>query len=152
MTTITVAGFTIAQHELDQYYWFRLLYISFSFLSFVFSLISLMTASRLLLSINKLHPRNVLPCLELLDEWDWGAVDAYYWFNRSLQFLLISAALSIYILVDAVSFGICTAISLLPFGMMWYLRQAHNSVVWPMMHMKDSQCSDETSERCFKCP
>lgn len=147
VTTITVAGFTIAQRELDKYYWFRLI----SFLSFVFSLISLMTASRLLLSINKLHPRNVLQCLESLDD-VWGAVDAFWWFNRSLQFLLISAALSIYVLLDALSFAICAAISLLPFCMMWYLHKAHTSVVWPMINIKDSQCSDETSERSFKDP
>lgn len=133
MTTITVAGFQIAEKELNKVYWLGFVYIICSFLSFVFSLVSLITASRVLLSVNKVHPRNVLDCIESLNA--WGAVDAYWWFSRSLQFLVLSALLSIYMLFDVNCFVICCILTLIPFLMMWHLHKAHTDVVWDLLNL-----------------
>lgn len=148
VTTITVAGFQLAAPHLDKRYWLRMVYVTCSFLSFVFSLVSLMTASRVLLSINKLNPRNVLSCLESLNT--WGAVDAFWWFNRSLQCLLISSVLSIYVLFDSTCFAICCTCALLPLWMMWYLHKAHTGVVWSLLKVQtDSDDSEAWVKEVF---
>ncbi|CAK9003668.1 unnamed protein product [Durusdinium trenchii] len=104
-----------------------------SFLSFVFSLNALMTASRVLLSINKLHPRDVLQCLESLDEWD--TADGFWWFNRSLVFLLLAVWVLVDLLYDHTCFLLCGVLALVPLGMMWHLHRAHVAVVWPMIRL-----------------
>ncbi|CAK8985480.1 unnamed protein product [Durusdinium trenchii] len=139
--TITVAVSTVVHSELKQPSYWRLIYVTLGFCSFIFSLISLMIASRLLLSINKLHPRKVLRCLELLEK-GWASVDGFWWFHRSLIFLLLSVLISVYLLYGQSCFIICCVLGLLPGAMMWHLHRAHVGVVWPLINLVESETSD----------
>ncbi|CAE7501526.1 hscB, partial [Symbiodinium pilosum] len=141
--TITVAGLAIVDAKLSESSWARTAYVALAFCSFVFSLISLMISSRLLLSINRLHSKDVLMCMEALDS--WGASHAFWWFARSLEFLLFAVLLSVYLLYDGLCLAVCCALSLLPLWMMNYLHRAHVGVVWPLMNFS-AESSDEASD------
>ena len=144
--TITVAGLAIVDAKLAHASWVRTVYVALGFCSFVFSLISLMISSRLLLSINRLNAKDVLACSEALD--GRGASHAFWWFSRSLEFLLLSVLVSVYLLYDEICFAICGALALLPLGMMYHLHKAHVSVVWPLMNFSpaSSESTDDASD------
>ncbi|CAE7762435.1 hscB [Symbiodinium sp. CCMP2456] len=144
--TITVAGLAIVDAKLADSSLVRTVYVALAFCSFVFSLISLMISSRLLLSINRLPAKDALACLEELDR--AGAAHAYWWFSRSLLFLLFAVLISVYLLYDALCFAICSIFTFLPLWMMYHLHRVHVGVVWPMMNFSPlaADSHDDTSD------
>ncbi|CAE7575815.1 hscB [Symbiodinium sp. KB8] len=144
--TITVAGLAVVDAKLAKSSLVRTLYVALAFCSFVFSLISLMISSRLLLSINRLPAKDALACLEELDR--AGAAHAYWWFSRSLLFLLFAVLISVYLLYDSLCFAICSIFTFLPLWMMYHLHRVHVGVVWPMMNFSPlaADSRDDTSD------
>ncbi|CAE7233146.1 hscB [Symbiodinium natans] len=118
----------------------RTVYVALGFCSFAFSMISLMISSRMVLSINRLPAKHALACLEELDR--TGASNAFWWFNRSLLFLLLDVLLSVYMLYDGLCFALCSVLTILPLWMMYHLHQVHVGVVWPMMSFSPHDSSD----------
>ena len=138
--TITVAGLTIVDAKLAKSSCFRSIYVILMFSSFASSLTSLLMASRMLLSINKLHPKDVLAAVEDLS--GWHASDAYRWFQASLYLLLLAVEVSVYLLYDSICFLLCSVSVLIPWAMMWALKGAHEAVIWPLIHVGAESDSD----------
>lgn len=138
--TITVAGLTIVDAKLSKSSWFRSIYVILIFLSFISSLISLMTASRMVLSINKLPPKDVLAAIEALQR--WGVTNSYNWFQASLYLLLFAVDTSVFLLYDRVCFALCSAIALVPCAMMCWLNRSHMQVIFPLIRMPSGSDSD----------
>ena len=83
-----------------------------------------------------------------------GAVNGYWWFGWSLQFLLFAVLLSVYMLYDGMCFGISCALTLLPLWTMYRLHKAHVGVVWPLVNFSPvtAASQDESSDSASFLP